>query len=101
MESEEERAIMDRFAELLVTHSSRYEELARNLLTNSEIWFPDGNSISVFRIEDGGVRIRTSNDKGNTFHESRWTLLDGDDAAKLITVAETIAWHEAMESLGY
>jgi hypothetical protein len=98
MESLEERRIVERFADLLEIHSFRYLDIAQKLSTNKEITLSGGDLISVFRIEDGGVRISTPRDEGNTFHESSWALLTGDDATKLTSLIEAIAWHEAMQS---
>ena len=98
MESAEERKTIDLFSELLKTHASQYLKLAQNLLTVKEISFPHGRLISVFKLEDGGVRISTSRDDGTTFQESSWVRLKGDGATKMTSLVEAIAWHEALQS---
>ena len=98
MESAEERKTIDLFSELIETHASHYLKLAQELLTHKKITFPHGRLISVFTIEDGGVRISTSRDEGTTFQESSWVRLTGDEATKMTSLVEAIAWHEALQS---
>ncbi|MDP1712890.1 MAG: hypothetical protein Q8K86_10595 [Candidatus Nanopelagicaceae bacterium] len=102
IETEEEQAFLDLFAQLHIENETRYKEQAKKLLRESLLLVVVGKSIIKYAIDDEGVTYRFSDDQGVTFSNTLGlTPLHWRRRIRVERLIEKFAYSEARATLEF
>ncbi|MDP1721403.1 MAG: hypothetical protein Q8L08_10495 [Candidatus Nanopelagicaceae bacterium] len=102
IETEEEQAFLDLFAQLHFENETRYKKQAKNLLREGLLLVAVGDSIIKYTIEDEGVTYRFSDDQGVTFSNTLGlTPLHWRKRIRVERLIEKFAYSEARATLEF